>query len=56
MNCSFTTARLLSKLKNPEAEDAWRALIEKNPDCHDYYRGLFELKGVSLGKYALEFL
>ncbi|KAL5521607.1 hypothetical protein ACEPAF_2355 [Sanghuangporus sanghuang] len=43
-----TRARLLSKLNSPEAEDAWRALIEKNSDCYGYYRGFFSNKGISL--------
>ncbi|KAL5514354.1 hypothetical protein ACEPAG_2442 [Sanghuangporus baumii] len=43
-----TRARLLSKLKSPEAEDAWRDLIEKNSDCYGYYRGFFNNKSISL--------
>ncbi|EJD05554.1 NMDA receptor-regulated protein 1a [Fomitiporia mediterranea MF3/22] len=44
-----TRARLLTKLKNiSEAEETWRSLIEKNPDCYDYYREFFSNKGISL--------
>ncbi|KAG6876686.1 hypothetical protein C0993_001234 [Termitomyces sp. T159_Od127] len=42
-------ARLLSKLESNEAEHAWRALIEHNPDCYDYYRGYLSNQGLSLG-------
>ncbi|KAG6901442.1 hypothetical protein C0995_011955 [Termitomyces sp. Mi166 len=41
-------ARLLSKLKSDEAEHAWRALIERNPDCYDYYHGYLSNQGLSL--------
>ncbi|KAG6896551.1 hypothetical protein C0992_007498 [Termitomyces sp. T32_za158] len=52
-------ARLLSKLKSDEAEHAWRALIEHNPDCYDYYRGYLLNHGLSLenpGPEALDIL
>ncbi|KDR72571.1 hypothetical protein GALMADRAFT_252705 [Galerina marginata CBS 339.88] len=41
-------ARLLSKLKSPDAEEAWRALIEHNPDNYGSYRGYFENLGLAL--------
>ncbi|KAG6833055.1 hypothetical protein H0H87_012066 [Tephrocybe sp. NHM501043] len=40
--------RLLSKLGSEEAEHAWRALIEHNPDSYDYYRGYLTNQGLSL--------
>ncbi|KAG5716214.1 N-alpha-acetyltransferase 16, NatA auxiliary subunit [Termitomyces sp. T112] len=49
-------ARLLSKLKSDEAEHAWRALIEHNPDCYDYYRGYFSNQGLSLENSSQEAL
>ena len=43
-------ARLLSKLNpNDDAEQAWQALIEQNPDNYDYYRGFLYNRGVDLG-------
>lgn len=42
-------ARLLTKLESSEAEESWRSLIDRNPDCYDYYRKLFALKGLSIG-------
>ncbi|KII91268.1 hypothetical protein PLICRDRAFT_38004 [Plicaturopsis crispa FD-325 SS-3] len=42
-------ARLLSKLKRTdEAEHAWRALIEQNPDNYAYFRGYLSSKDVDL--------
>ncbi|TFY67170.1 hypothetical protein EVJ58_g1798 [Rhodofomes roseus] len=32
-------ARLMSKLKMPEANSTWRNLIEQNPDSYTYYKG-----------------
>ena len=47
--CGFK-ARLLTKLGNvEEAEHAWKALIQQNPDCRDYYKGYLSIKGVDLG-------
>ncbi|KZT28069.1 N-terminal acetyltransferase A, auxiliary subunit [Neolentinus lepideus HHB14362 ss-1] len=44
-----TRARLLSKLRETEeAEHAWRALIEMNPDCTAYYSGYLSNKDISL--------
>ncbi|EPQ53593.1 N-terminal acetyltransferase A, auxiliary subunit [Gloeophyllum trabeum ATCC 11539] len=41
-------ARLLSKLgQTDEAEHAWRALIEQNPDCIEYYKGYLSNRGIS---------
>jgi hypothetical protein len=42
-------ARLLSKLEKPEAEKAWRALIERNSDCYEYYHGFLNQQGIDLG-------
>ncbi len=42
-------ARILSKLKHDDAEHAWQALIQQNPDCYLYYRGLFSHRGIDLG-------
>ncbi|KAI0264685.1 NMDA receptor-regulated protein 1-domain-containing protein [Gloeopeniophorella convolvens] len=45
-----TRARILSKQgPSAEAEQAWRALIEQNPDNIAYYYGLFNSKGIDLG-------
>ncbi|KAA1473007.1 N-terminal acetyltransferase A, auxiliary subunit [Dentipellis sp. KUC8613] len=42
-------ARLISKLgMADEAEQAWRTLIQHNPDGLDYYRGLLRCKGIDL--------
>ncbi|EGO03587.1 hypothetical protein SERLA73DRAFT_101816 [Serpula lacrymans var. lacrymans S7.3] len=42
-------ARILSKSNsNEEAENAWRALIEQNPDCYEYYRGFLSNQGIEL--------
>ncbi|KAF9235797.1 NMDA receptor-regulated protein 1-domain-containing protein [Melanogaster broomeanus] len=54
-------ARLLGKLKStPDAdstqmaewtqaaEQAWRELLDLNPDCHDYYKGFLANAGVDL--------
>jgi len=49
MILNTSPARLLSKLESSEAEHAWRALLEQNPDCYDYYRGFLAIKGLSLG-------
>ncbi|KAF8223436.1 N-terminal acetyltransferase A, auxiliary subunit [Tricholoma matsutake] len=54
-----TRARLLSKLESEEAEQAWRSLIEHNPDCVDYYRGYLSHRGVAIdttSKNALSIL
>ncbi|KAM6492442.1 NMDA receptor-regulated protein 1 domain containing protein [Amanita muscaria] len=32
-------ARILQRLENDEAKNAWHNLIERNPDCYAYYRG-----------------
>ncbi|KAI8986666.1 NMDA receptor-regulated protein 1a [Trametes punicea] len=41
-------ARLLSKLKSPEAQQAWQGLIEQNPDCYGYYNGILANRGIDL--------
>ncbi|KAH9932197.1 NMDA receptor-regulated protein 1-domain-containing protein [Fomitopsis serialis] len=41
-------ARLMSKLKMPEANNTWRDLIEQNPDFYAYYRGYLLNNGVDL--------
>ncbi|PPQ74842.1 hypothetical protein CVT26_005222 [Gymnopilus dilepis] len=41
-------ARLLSKQGAPEAEEAWRALIEHNADNYSSYRGYLSTLGISL--------
>ncbi|KAF8156996.1 NMDA receptor-regulated protein 1-domain-containing protein [Crassisporium funariophilum] len=40
-------ARILSKQKSTEAEEAWRALIEHNSDNYDYYRGYLKNLGIT---------
>ncbi|KAG6812172.1 hypothetical protein H0H92_004040 [Tricholoma furcatifolium] len=49
-------ARLLSKLRSEEAEQAWHALIEHSPDCYDYYRGYLSNQGLSLESHSPEAL
>ena len=41
-------ARLLTKLKSEEAEEAWHTLLERNADCYDYYRGFLANRGLAL--------
>lgn len=49
----YSIARLLSKLDSKSsAEEGWRSLIQRNPDCYDYYRELFKIKGFSLGEWC----
>ncbi|KAF5351177.1 hypothetical protein D9756_008406 [Leucocoprinus leucothites] len=45
-------ARLLTKLDTPEAESAWRAVIEHNPEDYAYYKGYLSQKGLSLNPKA----
>ncbi|KDQ60157.1 hypothetical protein JAAARDRAFT_174177 [Jaapia argillacea MUCL 33604] len=48
-------ARLLSQLgQKDEAEHAWRALIEQNPDCYDYYRGFLGNQDIDLDSITNE--
>lgn len=44
------TARILSKQRVPEADEAWRALIQHNPDRYESFRGYLENLGLPLGK------
>jgi hypothetical protein len=47
------TARLLSKQgPGEEAEQAWRALIQCNPDNTGYYYGFFRSKNIELGEFC----
>jgi N-alpha-acetyltransferase 15/16, NatA auxiliary subunit len=39
----------MSTLQSEEAKHAWRALIEQNPECYDYYRGILSNEGINLG-------
>ena len=50
------TARLLSR-QGPgvEAEQAWRALIQCNPDNTSYYYGFFSSKNIDLGEIVWSF-
>lgn len=44
-------ARLLSKVNSEHgADEAWRSLIQHNPDNHEYYRGLLKSKNIDLGR------
>ncbi|KAL1747385.1 NMDA receptor-regulated protein 1-domain-containing protein [Schizophyllum fasciatum] len=43
-----TRARLLTKLGSDDAANAWRALIDHNPECYAYYRGYIERLGGAL--------
>ncbi|KAF7761513.1 hypothetical protein Agabi119p4_9505 [Agaricus bisporus var. burnettii] len=45
-------ARLLTKSNAAEAESAWRALIDHNPDSYEYYNGYLSQKGLSLDPKA----
>jgi hypothetical protein len=52
-NCSnflLPAARILSKQQVPEADEAWRALIQHNPDRYESFRGYLENLGLPLGK------
>lgn len=43
-------ARILSKQElGADAEQAWRALIERNPDNTSYYYGFFNSNNTNLG-------
>ena len=53
---SLLLARILSKQKSPEAEEAWRALIEHNPDSYEYYRGYLKYLGIDDGAPILTYL
>ncbi|KAH9849573.1 NMDA receptor-regulated protein 1a [Lenzites betulinus] len=41
-------ARLSSKLKSEDAQQAWQGLIEQNADSYDYYRGYLSNRGIDL--------
>ncbi|KIM42317.1 hypothetical protein M413DRAFT_444742 [Hebeloma cylindrosporum] len=41
-------ARILSKQQAPEADEAWRALIQHNPDRYESFRGYLENLGLPL--------
>jgi len=48
--CFILKARILSKLESTEeGEQAWRSLIQHNPDNHQYYHGLLKCKNIDLG-------
>ncbi|KAH7926272.1 N-terminal acetyltransferase A, auxiliary subunit [Leucogyrophana mollusca] len=47
-------ARLLSSLKSADAMNAWRALIEHNPDCYSYYRGFLSNQEIDLDSITEE--
>ena len=53
---SFLLARLLSKQNPPEAEEAWRALIDHNTDSYEYYRGYLKYLGIDDGAPILTYL
>ena len=53
---SFLPARILSKQKSPEAEEAWQALIEHNSDSYEYYRGYLKYLGIDDGAPTLTYL
>lgn len=53
---NFLLARILSKQKSPEADEAWRALIEHNPDSYEYYRGYLKYLGIDDGAPILTYL
>lgn len=56
VDCLWITARLLSR-QGPgvEAEQAWRALIQCNPDNTNYYYGFFSSKNIDPGKIIWSF-
>ncbi|KAF9482671.1 N-terminal acetyltransferase A, auxiliary subunit [Pholiota conissans] len=43
-----TRARILTKQKASETEEAWHALIQHNADSYESYRGFFASQGISL--------
>ncbi|KAF8970163.1 NMDA receptor-regulated protein 1-domain-containing protein [Flammula alnicola] len=43
-------ARILTKQKVPEAEEAWRSLIEHNPDSYESYRGYLASQDIALDR------
>jgi tetratricopeptide (TPR) repeat protein len=48
------TAELLFTLgRREEAEDAYRALLEQNPDNLEYYRGFLRTKGLDISETKL---
>lgn len=47
-----SVARLMSKLGMPDAEHSWQALIEQNPECHQYYKGFLQNRGIDLGAHS----
>lgn len=47
-------ARLLSKLRDADASNAWRALIDHNSDRYEYYRGYLATKDVDLDNLSSE--
>jgi N-alpha-acetyltransferase 15/16, NatA auxiliary subunit len=50
------TARLLLKQgPGADAEQAWRALIQRNPDNISYYYGFFNSKNIELGSICPTF-
>ncbi len=52
MIVSGLIARILSKQgPGAGAEQAWRALIERNPDNTSYYYGFFGSKNIDLGDF-----
>ncbi|PFH47386.1 hypothetical protein AMATHDRAFT_152156 [Amanita thiersii Skay4041] len=49
-------ARLLQKLKSDDAEKAWRALIQHNPDCYSYYQGYLSSQNLDLASIFHSFV
>ena len=47
-------ARFLSKLRDADASNAWRALIDHNSDRYEYYRGYLATKDVDLDNLSNE--
>ena len=48
LSLTVTSARLLTTIHAPEAESAWRALIDRNPDNNAYYIGYLAQKNLLL--------
>ncbi|KAG8813414.1 hypothetical protein FRC17_001586 [Serendipita sp. 399] len=50
MHAATVQPRLLQKLERSEdANEKYKVLIARNPDCYDFYRAYFEHNGYSLG-------
>ena len=50
-NYLLTAARILSKMgQKDDAEEAWKALVESNPENYAWYKGYLLNQGIDLGE------